>query len=339
MQLSVVITAYDEGPLLLEAVASAINQRPVQPSGDGGDCALPAYEIVVVADQGTDPATSVALTDIARRWPDVRILSNDQRRGVGGSRNTGIRAAQGDWIAFLDGDDVWLPHAIARRFQALDDTRGIGWVAGDLHRGPDPTAALEGAETSATRPGFILGNPVLRALLASAAGHAVPDKPAPARAVRLARPVATFREWSICWTGTVMARRDLLLELGGFSQWLRRGQDTHMWIRLAARADLLFVPEPLAYYRTRASTLARRGATRWGWDILATLDLLWRRRMWPWFRVLYRHRLVNTLNGQVAFLREQNRYIEATGCALASAATWPFQQFAWRGLAASLLRR
>jgi hypothetical protein len=156
--------------------------------------------------------------------------------------------------------------------------------------------------------------------------------------IRLRKPVAEFCHASLCWTGTVMARRELLDRLGAFHERLRRDEDTHLWLRLAA-SDFLFVPVPLALYRVRASTVARRGTSLRAWEIIGTLDLLRRPLMWRWLKHLYRHRLVRMLNAHAVYLRRNRRFFSAAGYPAASAVCWPFQTRAWRSLAGALARR
>jgi glycosyltransferase involved in cell wall biosynthesis len=325
MELSIILTAFDEGRLLRDAVESVFAQT----APDGYE--LPVMEVLLVYDQETRPKTAEVVEDIRRRHPEVRVMENRHRRGVGGSRNTGIDAARGEWIAFLDGDDLWFPDAVHTRWSALRDHPDAGWLASDFVRAPDLEQTPPGAA-------FTRDNAHVRALM----GHPreVPGSPFDdGSPFRVARPVAEFCQASLCWTGTVMARRDLVRGVGAFHDRLVRGQDTHLWIRLAAVSDLLFVPVPLALYRTRPSTLARRGTTLRGWDIVGTLDLLRRPIMRPWTRDLYHGRMVRMMNEQALYLRSQRRFLAAAAYAAASGVMWPAQKRAWRNLAGALIRR
>ncbi len=91
-RISVVIPAFNRAGVLLDAVASVLRQT------------LPAFEIIVVDDGSTDDTPRVT----ASLPPPVRVIRQDNR-GVAAARNTGILAARGEWIAFLDSDDIWLP--------------------------------------------------------------------------------------------------------------------------------------------------------------------------------------------------------------------------------------
>jgi glycosyltransferase involved in cell wall biosynthesis len=325
MDLSVIITAFDEGPLLREAVESVLAQT----APDGFE--FPEMEVILVFDRDTGPATAEVVEDIRRRHSEVRVMQNRHHRGAGGNRNTGIDAARGEWVAFLDGDDLWFPHAVHARWIALRDHPDVGWLASDFVRAPDLEQAAPGAA-------FTRDNRHVRALMGQP--RDMPGGPFDdGSPIRIKKPVAEFCQASLCWTGTVMARRDLVRRVGRFHERLVRGQDTHLWIRLAAVSDFLFVPVPLALYRTRASTLARRGTTLRGWAIVATMDLLRRPIMRPWVRHLYRGRMVRMMNEQALYLRSQQRFLAAAGYAAASGVLWPAQKGAWRCLAGSIIRR
>lgn len=80
----------------------------------------PALEIVVVID-GPDPDTEAALKAI--RDPRVRIMPLRGSVGAAEARNIGVQNAKGDWIAFLDDDDEWLPEKIAKQMLLAGDAK------------------------------------------------------------------------------------------------------------------------------------------------------------------------------------------------------------------------
>lgn len=92
-EFSVVIPLYNKAPFVARAIQSVLSQT------------VHCKQIVVVDDGSTDTSR-----DIARSFDDHRITVIEQiNSGEGEARNTGIRNATGDWIAFLDADDMWLP--------------------------------------------------------------------------------------------------------------------------------------------------------------------------------------------------------------------------------------
>jgi glycosyltransferase involved in cell wall biosynthesis len=92
--LSVVIPTWNRVHLVCEAVESALSQRTGQ------------VEVIVVDDGSTDDTANTLTRRFGSRIHLLRLLN---RRGVGAARNAGIRIANGELLAFLDSDDLWLP--------------------------------------------------------------------------------------------------------------------------------------------------------------------------------------------------------------------------------------
>ena len=100
---SAVIPTFNRPSLVVAAVKSALNQTHAD------------MEIIVVVD-GPDDSTSKALGAIAD--PRIRIVILPRHQGACEARNAGIQAAKGEWIAFLDDDDEWLPRKIELQMAA-----------------------------------------------------------------------------------------------------------------------------------------------------------------------------------------------------------------------------
>ena len=103
--LSVVIPTRNRARLVGEAIESAYNQRPGQ------------VEIIVVDDGSTDDTATVVTEKFGSR---IRLLRSPRRRGVGAARNAGLRIARGEFVAFLDDDDLGLPGKLDAELTALD---------------------------------------------------------------------------------------------------------------------------------------------------------------------------------------------------------------------------
>jgi glycosyltransferase involved in cell wall biosynthesis len=97
---SAIIPAYNAEAFIREAIDSALAQT------------VPPLEILVVDDGSTDRTTSI----VAAYPPPVRLLSRSNA-GPAHARNTGAAHAIGDWLGFLDADDVWLPEKLERQLQ------------------------------------------------------------------------------------------------------------------------------------------------------------------------------------------------------------------------------
>jgi glycosyltransferase involved in cell wall biosynthesis len=92
--LSVVIPTWNRAQLVRDAIRSVLAQREGE------------VEAIVVDDASTDATAELLESDFGDR---VRLLRLEHRRGPGGARNAGARLARGEFVAFLDSDDVWLP--------------------------------------------------------------------------------------------------------------------------------------------------------------------------------------------------------------------------------------
>lgn len=94
MKLSVVIPTWNRAHLVCDAIDSALSQRPGE------------VDVIVVDDGSTDGTAERVIRIYADR---VRLIRLNERSGAGAARNKGVAVARGDFVAFLDSDDVWLP--------------------------------------------------------------------------------------------------------------------------------------------------------------------------------------------------------------------------------------
>jgi glycosyltransferase involved in cell wall biosynthesis len=118
MSISVIIPAYNAEKYLGEAIESALNQT------------RPAKEIIVVDDASTDRTV-----EIARGFGErVTVLVNEKNSGPGFSRNAGVAASTGDYLAFLDADDKWLPGHLEDLAGLLDKWPEAGFACCGLQQ-------------------------------------------------------------------------------------------------------------------------------------------------------------------------------------------------------------
>ncbi|MCK9510363.1 MAG: glycosyltransferase [Pigmentiphaga sp.] len=82
------------------------------------------WELWIVDDASTDESRAIASRH-ARDDARIRLLSNRHRKGAAGARNTGIQAAEGEFIAFLDADDYWLPAKLGRQVAAMQAEQAV----------------------------------------------------------------------------------------------------------------------------------------------------------------------------------------------------------------------
>lgn len=116
MILSVVIPTWNRAHLVREAIDSALNQRPGE------------VEVIVVDDASND-GTAELVTRIYGDW--VRLISLRKRSGVGAARNKGVEFARGQFVAFLDSDDVWLPGKLDAELRAFEKFAAAEAVVSD----------------------------------------------------------------------------------------------------------------------------------------------------------------------------------------------------------------
>ena len=194
MRISVVIPTYNRAGSVGEAIESALAQtrEPDQ---------------VVVVDDGSTDDTSSILSTFGQR---ITVVTQSNA-GVSAARNAGLARATGDWLAFLDSDDVWHPHRIATLVRDANG-RAEGVHVADL--------ILEG-------PGYSESVLALRGLTFPAD-----------TATRVERPLRLVM--SGLSLNSIACRRDWMRRAGGFDPSLRMFEDLDLLLRLALAGPWLF---------------------------------------------------------------------------------------------------
>jgi len=107
---SVIIPTLNRSQMLSCALESVLTQS------------YPNYEVIVV-DDGSSDGTRELVGRYCNNNSRVRLIEHGERRGAQAARNTGIRESRGEWIAFLDSDDQWLPHSLEARLKVANRER------------------------------------------------------------------------------------------------------------------------------------------------------------------------------------------------------------------------
>ena len=195
---SVIIPTYNRADLVRQALASVAAQT------------FPGFEIVVVDDGGTD-----GTYEVLSAGPEFRVLRHPSRRGVSAARNTGIAAARGEWLAFLDSDDLWRPDKLARQIFLLRTSR---------------SCCVCQTDETWVRRGVRVNKP---------AGH---------RKSGGTDLSASLGRCMISPSAVILNRRPLE-DHGGFDEALPAAEDYDLWLRLTWHYEVGLVDEPLVIKR------------------------------------------------------------------------------------------
>ncbi len=212
--LSVICPVFDAEPRLLDHAAASVLR-------EAAAAEIPA-ELILVDDGSRRDDTRAILAELGSR-PGVTLLRPGRNAGPAAARNLGIGAARGEWIGFLDADDLWLPGGLAALWPAMQEARAP-WLLGrhallrpdGLHPAPSLAAAL-----GVTPPCIVEGPPLTRCLIGNSWVH----------------------------LGAMLLRRDLALRAGGFAEGLNYSEDVLLAIRLSVLAPVQMLDANLYAWR------------------------------------------------------------------------------------------
>lgn len=202
VDISVVIPVRNAADMVAGAVKSVRNQDPSL-----------NVEIVAVDDGSTDD-TYKQLEAL-----DITLRHHDDSRGPGEARNTGIRAAAGEWVAFLDADDRWSPRHLATLWAARD---GVDLVCSSCVTDTGSGLRVVGSHLPWT--------------------------------VKMEEPADLLRPENLVSTSACMVRTSTMRAVGGFPP-SRYFEDLEAWIRVVQAGSGRVLPDLTVAYRTHASQL------------------------------------------------------------------------------------
>ena len=201
-RVSVIIPTYNRAEFLHSAVQSALNQT------------FKDLEIIVSDDKSTDHTK-----EVVRSFKDERIkyICNKGNKGVSAARNTAILASKGEYIAFLDDDDEWLPDKLQRQVEVLDKSQ---------------------TKICGVHSNLLIINKMT--------GKSIPYNPNTKKfkgnllnQLLIGDPLRT---------STVLVRKRCLDEIGLFDETISYMEDRDLWIRLSKNWDFEYISEPLIKY-------------------------------------------------------------------------------------------
>ena len=206
---SVIIPAYDVSEFIGEALDSVLAQT------------FTDYEIIVINDGSPD---TEALERALKPYMSRIVYLKQENRGVSAARNTGIEAARGSLIAFLDGDDTWLPNYLEVQVARIQADPTIDVLYPNVIMFGDPSEAGEEFMTSCPSNGEVTFERLL------------------------------LQECNV--SNCSIARRETIIRAGLFDESLRSVEDFDLWLRVIKQGGrIAYHRDVLARYRRRTGSL------------------------------------------------------------------------------------
>ena len=203
-KISIIIPTYNRGRLIERSVKSVLEQD------------YRNLEVIVIDDCSTDNTE-----EVLKNLTDVRIefIKHTQNKGANAARNTGIKAANGDYIAFQDSDDEWMPEKLSKQMKIFEDSddENLGIVYTAFWKIEEKTKkyipSKDILKTSGDLHNVLLGKNFIS-------------------------------------TQTLLIKKECLLDVGIFDESLPRLQDWELLLRLSKDYHFYLVDEPLVnvYY-------------------------------------------------------------------------------------------
>ncbi len=270
---SVVIPTHNRVALVWRAVESVLAQT------------CRDLEVLIVDDGSTDATTQV-LAERIREDSRVCVVRHAQRKGAQAARNTGIRTSSGEWIAFLDSDDVWLPDSLELRLQQA------------MRKG----AQVVHSECQVWEPGA--GEPRL---------FRVPPMEGQVYDDLLRRPGPVFPG--------LLVRKKALLRVGCLDETIASHQEWDTSIRLAQHDEFAYVGAPTFIYdRRHADSMSRSPLLE-----AMGYEQVFAKHRWPVLRHLGPRALASHYQTAAGLYQTANDAAEANRCSRTAFLLWPFR--------------
>jgi glycosyltransferase involved in cell wall biosynthesis len=269
---SVVIPAYNREQVLPRALSSVLSQTYAD------------LEVIVV-DDGSDDGTKLIIEDYARKDSRVRALAHGQRKGAQAARNSGIKASRGQWIAFLDSDDYWLPDSLAARWQ-LAARKGSVVVHSQARLVPPGGTEPQEWDLPA------LHGKVYKKLLA---------KPGP-----------MFQ--------SMLAPKEAFVRMNCLDESITSYQEWDTAIRLAERYEFAFIPEATFVYDCRHADSISKNLRR----TAVGYEQVFKKHWWPNLRYLGARGLSQHYRAAAGYYHQVNDEAKVRALLWSACLLWPF---------------
>ncbi len=269
MDVSVIIPVYNGEQTIGRAIASVLGQT------------MPPRELIIVDDGSTDQTKSVIGSIESVQVPIRYVYQENARQAA--ARNHGARVAGGEWLAFLDADDVWLPEKLALQAKVVQEEP-------ELHA--------------------VIGNYLIRD--GQREFRCIPD------VIALDRTTpAGLLEANFFWLPAVVLKKSAYKALGGIDEEFRNAEDVDLGFRFCKQYQYRVIPDVVAIYQRRPFSSSQQeahdilGLLKFYDRVLARDDLTAverrlageKRRFWRARQKLFFVRRTAVLEGQLAGIR------------------------------------
>lgn len=227
IKISVIIPTYNSSAYVERTLDSVLNQRE-----------LPD-EIVIVDDGSTDNTIKV-LEEYGEKHRDVfsniRVFQQ-ANRGAGAARNRAVKEAHGEWVAFLDSDDIWMPEKLMAVKTAIRDYPDAAIIAHDEYAVDEKD--LESRQLCKLHESYDDSQDLFIQLY----------------------------KGNLFSTSCMVIKKEVIEKADGFDERLRSAQDYDLWIRCSLNGKLHYIPEPYEIYVTREGNITSNTYRRYNCEM------------------------------------------------------------------------
>jgi glycosyltransferase involved in cell wall biosynthesis len=214
--ISVIVPAFNASGTLEETLASIAAQN------------FDDFEILIIDDGSTDRTREI-LNRFCEKEPRARLITNPNNQGVAASRNTGLKEAQGKWIALIDADDLWHPDHLGFLFNEVSSSTDLIGLISAAHRRIDTNSRVIFSATPWSIRGYALRQMIYQNFVGNGSA--------------------------------MLVRRSIAIEVGGFDERLREqgveGCDDFLFqLHVAARYRVAAIPLYTVGYRAMPGSIS-----------------------------------------------------------------------------------
>jgi glycosyltransferase involved in cell wall biosynthesis len=232
--ISVVCPTYNSEEFIIETLSTVLRQT------------VPPFELIVSDDGSIDNTVSKVETFFKSCKDFHTHLIKNTHKGPGATRNAGILEARGDWIAFIDSDDLWASNKIKNVMEVINKDKNYNFI---FHN--EDLLKLDG----------------LKVPFHDFAQFFRSDQS------------LSFQVWKYCifHTSTITCQKDLLLKSGLFDETLMSAQDWELWIKMSPEIKYFHIPQVLGTYVERSNNITNTKSIGGLIDRLKVMTMHWRK--------------------------------------------------------------